>query len=86
MSEQHKETNSPVLENSEDQKYKEVHTTMDEESRIMKEIDNIFANTPDRAEAERAILENSAPLLDEAMKKSGEALHAWTDSMRELDK
>lgn len=70
-------------ENLEDQKHRELQAAMDEEDRIMKEIDNVLASAPDRAEAEKIVLEIWAPLMDEAMKKSGEALKAWLDTMRE---
>ena len=70
-------------ENLEDQEYRELQEAMDEEDRIMREIDNVLASTPDRAEAEKIVLERWAPLMDEAMRKSGEALKAWLDTMRE---
>ena len=70
-------------ENLEDQKHRELQSAMDEEDRIMKEIDNILASTPDKSEAEKIVLEKLAPLMDEAMKKSKEALKAWLDTMKE---
>lgn len=73
----------PTPENLDDQKHRELQEAMDEEDRIMREIDNVFAGMPDRAEAERIVLEKWAPLMDKAMKKSGEALRAWIDTMRE---
>jgi len=83
MSEKFKGEKGPVPENLEDQKHRELREAMDEEDRIMREIDNVFASMPDRAEAEKIVLENWAPLMDEAMKKSGEALKAWLETMRE---
>lgn len=83
MSEQFKEEKSPTPESLEDQKHKELQAAMDEEDRIMKEIDGVLASTPDRAEAEKIVLEKWAPLMDEAMKKSGETLKAWLDAMKE---
>ena len=70
-------------ENLEDPKHRELQEAMDEENRIMREIDNVLASTPDRAEAEKIVLEKWAPVMDEAMRKSGEALKAWLDTMRE---
>ena len=83
MSKQFSGEKGPAPENLEDQKHRELQAAMDEEYRVMAEIDKVFANTPDRAEAEKIVLEKLAPLMDEAMKKSGEALKAWLDTMRE---
>ena len=77
-----KET-KPSPENLDDQKHRELNDAMDEEDRVMAEIDKVLSGTPDRAEAEKIVLEKWAPLMDEAMKKSGEALRAWLDTMRE---
>ncbi len=74
----------PSPENLEDQKHRELQEAMDEGDRIMREIDNVLANTPDRANAEKIVLEKWSPLMDEAMKKSSEALKAWLDTMREV--
>jgi len=83
MSERSDNEREPVQENLEDQKYRELLETMDEEDRIMKEINTVFTNTPNRAEAEKIVLEKWALLMDEAMKKSREALNAWFNSMDE---
>ena len=83
MSEKFKGEKGPTPENLEDQKHRELQEAMDEENRIMREIDNVFAGTPDRTEAGKIVLEKWAPLMDEAMKKSGEALKIWLDVMRE---
>jgi hypothetical protein len=82
MSEKFSGEKGPAPENLEDQEYRELQEAMNEEDRIMREIDNVFASTPDRAEAEKIVLEKLAPLMDEAMKKSGEALKAWLNTMR----
>jgi hypothetical protein len=58
---------------------------VDEENRILQEIENVFAGTPDRAEAEKIVLEKWAPLMDEAIRKSGEALRSWLDAMGEAN-
>lgn len=83
MSEKFKGEKGLAPENLEDQKHRELQEAMDERDRIMKEIDDVLASAPDRAEAEKIVLEKWAPLMDEAMKKSGEALKAWLDTMRE---
>jgi len=83
MSEQFKGEKGPASENLEDQKHRELQEAMDEEDRIMREIDNVLASTQDKAEAEKIVLEKLAPLMDEAMKKSSEALRVWLDTMRE---
>ena len=83
MTEQFKGEKGPIPENLKDQKHRELQKAMDEEDRIMQEIDNILASTSDRAEAEKIVLEKWAPLMDEAMRKSGEALKSWLDTMRE---
>ncbi len=83
MSEKFSGEKGPAPENLEDQKHKELQAAMDEEDRIMAEIDKVLASMPDRAEAEKIVLEKWAPLMDGAMKKSGEALKAWRDTMSE---
>lgn len=83
MNEQLKREKGPAPENLDDQKYRELQVTMDEEDRVMEEIDNVLVSTPDRDEAEKIVLEKWAPLMDKAMKKSGEALKAWLDAIKE---
>ncbi len=83
MSEQFSGEKGSAPENLEDQKHRELKAAMDEENRVMTEIDKVFASTPDRAEAEKIVLEKLAPLMGEAMKKFGEALKMWLDTMRE---
>lgn len=83
MNEQFKKQKDFESESLENKKYKELQEAMDEEGRIMKEIDNLFSSTSDRAKAEKIVLEKLAPLMDEGMKKSSEALKAWLDAMRE---
>ena len=83
MSEKFSGEKGPAPENLEDQKYKEMRAAEDEVDRIMKEIDNVLTNTPDRAEAEKIVLEKWAPLEDEAMKKSREAFNVWLDAIKE---
>lgn len=83
MSEQFRGETGPNPERAEDQKHKALQAAMDEEDRIMKEIDNVFATTPDRAEAERMVMEKYVPLMEEARKKSDETLREWLEEMRE---
>ncbi len=83
MSEKFSEEKGPTPENLEDQKHRELREAIDEEDHIMGEIDKVLASTPDRAGAEKIVLEKWAPLMDGAMKKSGEALKAWLDTIRE---
>lgn len=81
MSEQLSGEKGSTPENLTDQKYREFQTAMGEEDRVMAEIDKVLSGTPDRAEAEKIVLEKWAPLMDEAVKKSGEALKAWLNVM-----
>lgn len=83
MNREFKEESGPTPENLEDQKYKELQVTIDEEDKIMKEINNVFKTTPDRAEAEKIVLEKYADLMDEAMKKSRQALNEWINTVKE---
>jgi hypothetical protein len=66
-----------ALENLKKQKYEEFQVAMDEEDRIMKEINNVFTTTPNREEAEKIVLETLAPKMDEAIKKSTQAFDSW---------
>ena len=86
MNEKFSGEKGPAPENLEDQKHRELQEAMGEEDRIMREIDNILASTPNRAEAEKIVLEKWAPLMDEAMKKSSESLKAWFNAMKESEK
>ena len=86
MSEQFKGENMPSLENKgaieeEARLHKELQEAMDEEDRIMAEIDEVFESTPDRGEAEKIILEKLASLMDEAAKKSSELTKQWLEAM-----
>ena len=83
MAEKFEGEKNKTPESIEDQKYREFQEAMAEEDRIMQEIDNVLVSTSDRAEAEKIVLEKWASLMDEAMKKSREALKAWLDTMQE---
>lgn len=65
-------------ENLEKQKYEVWRAAEREWERIDKEINNVFATTADRAEAERIVLERYAPQMDQAIKKSQQA---WVELM-----
>lgn len=80
MSEKLKKEIGPIPEQLEDQKYKAFQEAMDEEDRIIKEIDNVLKTMP-KEEAEKIVLENYAPLMDEAMQRSKRALQEWLDLM-----
>ena len=73
--------NSELLE-EESRLQKELEESMDEQDRIMSEINKIYESTPDRNEAEKIILEKLAPLMDEAVKKSSELTIQWIEAMR----
>ena|SRR3989339_776882 len=86
MNEQFKGENIPSSENKnideEARLHKELQEAMDEEDRVMAEMDKVFELTPDRSEAEKIILEKWAPLMDEAVKKSSELTIQWLEAMR----
>lgn len=85
MSEQFEGEKGPSLEELEKQRYKEFQDATEEEVRIMREIDKVFADTPGRAKAEEIVLEKWASLMDEAEKKSSEAYKAWSNAMTEAN-
>ena len=76
---------SPAPEKLEDQKYTAFQSAMDEENRIIKEISNVLVTTPDRAEAERIVLEKYASQMDEAIGKTRQALDEWLSDIRKAD-
>ena len=86
MNEQSKREKGPTSENIEDQKYTALQVAMDEEDKIMAEINKVFESTPDRAEAERIVLEKHASQMDEAMKKSKQVLGEWLHAIEEAHK
>lgn len=86
MSEQLKGENMPTPENKgaieeEACLYKELQEAMDEEDKIMAEMDKVFESTSDRGEVEKIILEKWAPLMDEAVKKSSDLTKQWFEAM-----
>jgi len=83
MSEKFKGEKGSTPENLEDQIYKELQVAIDEERHIMDEIEKVLTDTSSREEAEKIILEKYATLMDNAIKKSGEALKAWLKKIEE---
>lgn len=83
MNEQFKGEQCPTPENIENQKYTAFQVAMDEEEKIMAEMNKIFELTQDRAEIEKNILEKYASQMDEAMKKSRKALDEWLRAIEE---
>ena len=83
MSETFGREKKPTSEKFENEKYAAFQMTMDEEQRIMEEINNILATTQDRAEAEKIVLETLAPKMDKAIEESRQALHNWLEEIRE---
>lgn len=76
------ENNSESATNLEKQKYLEFTKAMDEESRIIDEINKIFDSTSDRAAAEKIILDTLAEQMDAALQKSKTAQVAWLEIMK----
>ena len=68
-------------ENLESQKYLELQEAQNEEDRIMDEITKVFSSISDRTEAEKVVLEKWVPLMDEARKKTAEAMSIWRKSI-----
>lgn len=83
MNEQFKGEKGPAPENLEDQKHAAFQAAMDEEEKIMAEINKVLESTPDRAKAEKIVLEKYASQMDEAMKKSKQALDEWLSAIEE---
>jgi len=77
MSEQFKGERGPAPENIEDQKYAAFQAAMGEEDKIMEGINKVLESTPNRAEAEKIVLEKYASQMDEAMRKSRQSLDEW---------
>jgi hypothetical protein len=63
--------------------YDRMQATAKEYDAIMEKIEEVFASTPDRKEAERIVAEKYAQLLKEAAKRDSEAQEAWLSSIQE---
>ena len=85
MTDQFKGEKGPTPENSEDQKYTALQSAMDEQEEIMEGIKNVFETMPDRAEAEKIVLGKYASQMDEAMRKSRQALDKWLIDIKKPD-
>ncbi len=84
MSEQPNKEKSSAQENLGGQKYKEWQAAMSEVDTIAKEINKILISAPDKTEEGRIIFKKYASLMDEAIKKSSEALKAWHNATKEI--
>lgn len=62
--------------------YKALRETINEEERIIKEMDTVFEITQDRSEAEKVILEKWAPLMDEVIKRISRLTIEWIEAMK----
>jgi len=82
MNEHFDENGSKTPENLEDRKYEEWKAATEKEDQLVKEVNDVFANTPDRAEAERIVMSKYEPLLDAAFKESMRALTEWLEAIR----
>lgn len=64
------------------QRYREVQAAMDEQDRIMQKIENILEHAADRSQAEKVIIEEWVPRMQDAQQAASEALEAWHASMK----
>jgi len=83
MSEQIKNQGEGGVGNLETLKYEKVKNALDEIDSLMKEINSILSNAPDRVEAEKLLLESHVPLMEEAQKRFVEAWREWFDYIKE---
>jgi len=86
MNKQSKGEQGPSPESLEDQKYLALRAAMAEEERVMREIDEVFANTTiitSQKGAEKIVLERLAPQMDGAMKESKQAFDDWVRAIQE---
>ncbi|MEK7179355.1 MAG: hypothetical protein AAB727_03845, partial [Patescibacteria group bacterium] len=65
--ERFKKEKQSAPEYGEAHEYKGFQDAIDEEARIMREIERVFATVSDRNEAERVVLELWVPRIEEAM-------------------
>ena len=73
-----------VSQTEENKDYAELTAAINEETRILKEMDEILQSSEDREEAEKLILKAHVPLMDAAMKKTREAQDKWIAILKEL--
>ena len=67
-----------------DAAYAEFEAAFSEQSRLLGEIDQIFRTTDDRIAAERVVVEQYAPSVDEAIRRSRATLEAWVAALRRV--
>ena len=82
MKKHFEEENSKKPENLEERKYKELKAAKEKKKQISKEVEDVFANTPDRAEAERIVLSQYESLLEAASDECVRALTEWPEAIR----
>ena len=76
-----KKEKQPAPEYGEGHEYKGFQDAIDEEARIMREIERVFATVSDQNEAERIVLELWVPRIEEAMRESTKALRRWLNAL-----
>ena len=67
------------VKDEENQKYKIMQEAMDEEDKIMEEIQNLLETLP-REKAEKIIAEKYTPLLKKISEKTREATDEWRET------
>ncbi len=65
-----------------DRTHAEFVAALNEEYRLMSQIDKILKTAEDRAVAERLVLDQYAPLVDAAIRHSRTALEEWLADLR----
>lgn len=68
-----------------DREYAAFNAAVAAEEDLLKEIDGILANAPDRAAAERTILDQYSTRLEQASEASRSALHTWLSRIKTLE-
>lgn len=71
----------PYIEAVESTSYQEFLQAQSEEDLLVEQWKDLFANTPDRAEAEKVFLEKLAPRIQSAKEKTSRTLKDWLDSV-----
>lgn len=64
-------------EQSESEAFDALTQALTEEHRVLAEIREVFQTQGDRANAERIVLQDHAAALDDALRKSREAMDRW---------
>jgi hypothetical protein len=67
------------LQKQEEAAYQEVITSADKRDELWREINKIFADTPDRAKAEKRVMKEYGDQLDQLEKGSNEAIDRWLE-------